>query len=109
MRAGGKHEAAARASDDVADAGKATLPKRGGSGSFRGVTPPVKDRSHWQIRKFDSFEELRCQQVRDWQALSGAERRKAAWELVVDYWVGMKGMDPNELRLQRSVTKFTRV
>jgi len=73
------------------------------------VTEPVKDRSHWRIRKFDSHEELRCQQVKDWQALSGAERRKAAWELVVDYWVGMKGMHPDELRLQRSVTKLTRV
>ncbi len=52
---------------------------------------------------------MRCQQVKDWQALSGSERRKAAWELVVDYWVGMKGMNPDELRLQRSVTKLTRV
>lgn len=51
----------------------------------------MPDRSHWTIRKFSSFEEQRCQQVRDWQAVSGAERRKAAWELVVDYWVGKKG------------------
>lgn len=70
---------------------------------------PGKDRSHWKIRKFDSFEEQRTQQVRDWQALSGADRRKAAWELVYDYWVGMKGMHPDELRLQRSVTKLTRM
>lgn len=60
------------------------------------------------IRKFDSFDDLRRQQVIDWQALSGAERRKAAWELVTDYWVGMKGMNPDELRLQRTVTKLTR-
>lgn len=71
-------------------------------------TPPVKDRSHWVIRKFGSHEELRRQQIRDWQDLSGAERRKAAWELVVDYWVGMKGMHPDELRLQRSVTRLSR-
>ncbi len=69
------------------------------------MSQPVKDRSHWTIRKFHSHEELRCQQVRDWQALSGAKRREAAWELVVDYWVGMKGMHPDELRLQRSVTQ----
>jgi hypothetical protein len=39
------------------------------------VNQPVKDRSHWTIRKFHSHEELRCQQVKDWQALSGAKRR----------------------------------
>jgi len=73
------------------------------------VSQPQKDRSHWVIRKFDSLDELRRQQVIDWQALSGAERRKAAWELVTDYWVGMKGMNPDELRLQRSVTKLIRM
>jgi hypothetical protein len=74
-----------------------------------GVDETIKDRSHWTLRKFGSHEELRCQQVRDWQSLSGAARRKAAWELVTDYWIGMKGKHPDELRLQRSVTKLTRV
>lgn len=69
---------------------------------------PVKDRSHWKIRKFESFEEMRAQQVKDWQALSGAERRKAAWELVYDYWVGMKGMHPDELRLKKTITSVRR-
>lgn len=73
------------------------------------VIQPTKDRSHWTIRKYGSHEELRCQQVKDWQALSGAERRKAAWELVVDYWVGTKGAHPDELRLQRSVTHLSRM
>jgi hypothetical protein len=73
------------------------------------VTQPRKNRSHWKIRKFNSHEELRCQQIKDWQALTGADRRKAAWELVYDYWVGMKGMQPDELRLQRSITNLTRV
>jgi hypothetical protein len=68
----------------------------------------MPDHSHWTIRKFSSFEEQRCQQVRDWQAVPGAERRKAAWELVIDYWVGMKGRNPDELRLQRSVTRLRR-
>ena len=77
--------------------------------TLHAMEPPVKDRSHWRVRKFTSFEEQRTQQVRDWQALSGAERRQAAWELVFDYWVGMKGMHPDELRLQRTVTKLTRV
>ncbi|MGB6223056.1 hypothetical protein [Haloferula sp.] len=68
----------------------------------------MPDRSHWTIRKFSSFEEQRRQQVLDWQAVSGAERRKAAWELVVDYWVSKKGVNPDELRLQRSVTNLRR-
>jgi len=68
----------------------------------------MTDRSHWTIRKFSSFEEQRRQQVRDWQAVSGAERRKAAWELVEDYWIGKKGKHPDELRLQRSVTNIRR-
>jgi hypothetical protein len=79
------------------------------SPSIYPVTEPIKDRSHWTIRKFNSHEELRCQQVRDWQMLSGEERRKAAWELVTDYWIGMKEKHPDELRLQRSVTKLTRM
>jgi hypothetical protein len=72
------------------------------------VTQPEKDRSHWTIRKFTSHEEMRCYQVREWQKLSGAARRKAAWELVTDYWCAMKGMHPDELRLQRSVTSVRR-
>ena len=85
------------------------LPGESHTASLRIVSEPVKDRSHWKIRKFDSFEEQRRAQVADWQALSGSERRKAAWELVFDYWVGMKGMDPDELRLQRSVTNLVRM
>lgn len=73
-----------------------------------GVAQPEKDRSHWTIRKFNSHEEMRCQQVKDWQALSGSARGKAAWELVTDYWCGMKGKHPDELRLQRSVTSIRR-
>ncbi len=73
------------------------------------MNQPLKDRSHWKLRKFNSHEELRCQQVKDWQASSGAARRQAAWELVVQYWVDMKGKSPDELRLQRSVTKLTRL
>jgi hypothetical protein len=72
------------------------------------MSTPTRDRSHWKIRKFDSFDEQRRQQVLDWQALTGAERRKAAWELVYDYWVGMKHVNPHELRLQRAVTSLVR-
>jgi hypothetical protein len=68
----------------------------------------MPDRSHWTIRKFSSFEDQRRQQVRDWQAVSGSERRKAAWELAVEYWVNKRGVKPDELRLQRSVTHLRR-
>lgn len=60
-------------------------------------------RPGWTVRKFDSFDAMRAAQIRDWQAVSSAERRKAAWELVVDAWE-MKKRDPDELRLLRLVT-----
>ena len=72
------------------------------------MTTPVKDRSHWKVRKFTSHEELRCAQVRDWQEAGAKARHKAAWELVTEYWLGMKKINPNELRFQRSITSFTR-
>ena len=70
---------------------------------------PQKDRSHWVIRKFDSFDDQRRQQILDWQAAGDKARLDAAWELVTDYWIGMKNKHPDELRLQRSITKLTRV
>ena len=63
----------------------------------------AKDRSHWVVRKCDSFDEMRRLQIADWQACSGEERRRAAWELARDYWIDMKGKTEDELRLQRTV------
>jgi len=73
------------------------------------VSEQKKDRSNWVVKKFSSFEEQRNWQIQQWQNVSASERRQAAWELVYDYWVGMKKIHPDELRLQRSVTKLTRV
>ena len=73
------------------------------------MSTPKPDRSNWVIRKFDSFDEQRCQQIKDWQTAGEVARLDAAWELVTDYWIGMKNKHPDELRLQRSVTKLTRV
>ena len=73
------------------------------------VDQPTKDRSPWTIRKFTSHEKARCDQVQEWQKVSGADHRKAAWELVTDYWCGMKAKHPDEVRLQRSVTNIKRV
>lgn len=50
---------------------------------------------------------MRRTQVREWQQKSGAERRAAAWELVVEYWAN-QGVSEDELRLQRTITSFTR-
>ena len=61
------------------------------------------------MKQFTSFDEQRKWQIEQWQKVSGAKRRQAAWELVYDYWVDMKKLHPDELRLQRTVTKLTRV
>ena len=84
--------------------------------TFKVLTPcmnpkpssPTKDRSHWKVRKFTSFDEMRAQQIHDWQAAGAAARHKAAWELVTEYWIEHKKKHPDELRFQRSVTSFTR-
>jgi hypothetical protein len=60
-------------------------------------------RAGWMEVKCSSFDEMRANHIRNWQAVSPAERLKAAWELVVDAWE-IKKRDPNELRFQRSVT-----
>lgn len=70
--------------------------------------PPVKDRSHWRVKKFDSFDEMRKDTIQQWQLAGVDLRLQAAWELVYDYWVGMKEMHPDELRLQRTVTSIQR-
>ncbi len=69
---------------------------------------PTKDRSHWPQAKLSSFDEARAYRIRQWQDAGCAARLTAAWELVYDYWVGMKKMNPDELRLQRSVTHLRR-
>jgi hypothetical protein len=74
-----------------------------------GVSQPLKDRSHWPQAKLASFDEVRAYRINQWQEAGCAARLSAAWELVTDYWVGMKGMNPDELRLQKSVTKMTRM
>lgn len=45
--------------------------------------------------------------IQFWQGLSSEARANAVWEMVVDYWE-MKGKDPHELRLQRSVESVQR-
>ena len=68
---------------------------------------PNRDRSDWVIRKCDSFEEMERLHLRDWQAVSGSERAKAAWQMVVEAWE-IKKRSPDELRFQRVVTVVER-
>jgi hypothetical protein len=72
------------------------------------MTTPIKDRSHWPQAKLASFDEVRAYRIGQWQEAGCAARMQAAWELVYDYWVGMKHMNPDELRLQRSVANIRR-
>ena len=58
-------------------------------------------RKTWTVTRCDSFEDMRRVGIRNWQHRSAAERRQAAWELVVEAWQ-MQKRNPNELRLQRS-------
>ena len=67
----------------------------------------ARKRKDWPIRKFDSLDAMRKQQVIDWQARTGEERRQAAWELARDYWVDIKKKTEDELRFQRSVGHST--
>jgi len=73
-----------------------------------GAPQPPKDRSHWTVKKFTNHEDLRTYGIKEWQKQSGAARRQAAWELVYDYWVHVKKISPDELRLQRTVTSIQR-
>jgi hypothetical protein len=72
------------------------------------MSTPTKDRSHWPQAKLASFDEVRAYRIRQWQDAGCSARMQAAWELVYDYWVGMKHVNPDELRLKKSVTRVIR-
>lgn len=66
-----------------------------------------KDRSDWVTKKCSSFDEMRAFRVQQWQEEPFMKRLDAAWEIVEDAWK-LKKKDPDELRLQRSVTTVVR-
>ena len=72
------------------------------------MSTPTKDRSHWPVKVFTCFEKSRAYRIQQWQDAGAAARHKAAWELVYDYWVDIKKINPDELRFQRSITFFKR-
>jgi hypothetical protein len=45
-----------------------------------------KDRSHWVVKKCESFDEMRNYRIQQWQDLPFTDRLNAAWELVQEYW-----------------------
>ena len=72
------------------------------------MTRPAKDRSHWPQAKLAAFDEVRAYRILQWQEAGCEARLAATWELGTDYWIGVKGKHPDELRLQRSVTHVHR-
>lgn len=66
-----------------------------------------KDRSDWVVKKCSSFEEMRTHRVKQWQQVPFMQRLDAAWELMEEAWK-IKKLDPDELRLQRSITAVNR-
>lgn len=75
--------------------------------SDEAVSKPAPDRSNWRILKCEDLESMTRQHVVDWQALPPSARSQAAWEMVEVAW-RLKGRNPDELRLQRSLAVFRR-
>ena len=57
----------------------------------------------WKVRK-GRIEELdRSFDYDFWQSQSPLARLEAAWQMVIDYHIGILGQNEDQLRLQRSV------
>jgi hypothetical protein len=64
--------------------------------------------SDFVMMRFGHIEDMnRSFDIEYWQRQGDAAIYRAAWELVEAYWRD-RGMDPDELRLQRSVESFQR-
>jgi hypothetical protein len=55
----------------------------------------------WTAVRCDGFEGMRERNILFWQAQGPSEIRKAAWQIVVDYWHA-NHLNPDELRFSRS-------
>ena len=67
-----------------------------------------KGSSDFVMMRFGRIEEMnRSFDIEYWQRQGDAAIFRAAWELVEAYWRD-RGLNPDELRLQRSVEAFTR-
>ena len=64
-------------------------------------------RKDWQVAVSRSAEEVERFDRAFWASQTPEGRFEAAWQCVLD-WAAMKGIDANELRLQRSVVRVQR-
>lgn len=67
------------------------------------TVPPPRPDATWRYGRLEDMD--RSFDIDFWQAQTDEARLQAAWELVVDAWK-LKGRDPDELRLQRSVVHY---
>ena len=78
-----------------------------GSKSSRS-TAPVERSSDFVMMRFGRIEEMnRSFDIEYWQRQGDAAIYREAWELVEAYWRD-RGLNPDELRLQRSIATFQR-
>jgi hypothetical protein len=72
------------------------------------ATAPSERSSDFVMMRFGRVEEMnRSFDIEYWQRQGDAAIYRAAWELVEAYWRD-RGMNPDELRLQRSVATIQR-
>ncbi len=77
-------------------------------GAKRNRVTPAPERSDFAMMRFGRIEEMdRSFDIDFWQRQGDAAIFRAAWELVESYCRD-RGMNPDELRLQRSVETFQR-
>jgi hypothetical protein len=67
----------------------------------------ITSKREWTAVRCASLDDMRTQNILFWQAQGAAMIRRAAWELVEEYWQANK-LDPDELRFSRSVTSVRR-
>jgi hypothetical protein len=61
----------------------------------------------WTAIRCAGLDDMRTQNILFWQEQGGSAIRKAAWDIVLDYWKA-NNLNPNELRFCRSVTSVRR-
>src|SRR5271165_3986613 len=67
---------------------------------------PTRPGSDFVMERFGSIRDMdRSFDIEYWQRQGDAAIFRAAWELVETYWRD-RGLDPDELRIQRSVESF---
>ena len=71
------------------------------------ITKTIDDKGRLVMSRLSTIEEQgdRSFDIEFWQQLTADQRADAVWELVVLDWK-MKGKNPDELRLQRSVGRL---